>query len=592
MKIVDTIESIKEKYELNNKTGSFQEEIFQKVVQILEDIPKDKVVGIKGRGEHTHRLLSLAGNKFTPDYIFDRCAEIPEKCTYDNRTFHVYPDSEIANKKIDIIIISSFSHRNEMKEELKGYAGKFEILDLYDELHTRGIDINAMFYRATEDSYENVLYRRKQYFEKKTPETLNDVIVAYLEIRDFINYYKYSEEYVLKKYDGYEKISEAMLAIKEMFGKVRERLKERKQRDIITIWNDQVGYSELPYTGYLKEMSRESFFFENAYSMTPFTVPTFYEIFQHMTPLDDAIYHKQIPLFDADNTEIIRNCEHHGYDFVYIGDSYDAGLFQEKYAIGHYVYNSSCIRCLDLLQVLLDSEKPVFCILHALTETHNPYLSGELENAKWYEWPKFMGDTEEEVMKQMRISLAYWEKQLEFYMNMMPDNCVKIFMSDHGKRFNYQPIYKEPTTHIIFYIVGKGVPSKRIKKLYSIYDFDKLIDCVLNQNFDEDKMCRECINLQETNIFNRTAISYYVENHAEENTSAFRAVRTEHELYVKLSTGKKYYFLLPDEETNRYEDKYMQRISELDLLAGDKFEDSREFEKELARFRNRFESHE
>lgn len=77
-----------------------------------------------------------------------------------------------------------------------------------------------------------------------------------------------------------------------------------------------------------------------------------------------------------------------------------------------------------------------------------------------------------------------------------------------------------------------------------------------------------------------------------ESSYAFRAVRTEKELYVKLSAGKKYYYLLQDEETNYIGNADKKKINYIDELAGDKFEDLSKYEKEIEDFKKQFDAHE
>lgn len=213
---------------------------------------------------------------------------------------------------------------------------------------------------------------------------------------------------------------------------------------------------------------------------------------------------------------------------------------------------------------------------------HIILTSGELDRAKWYEWPWFDGLPEETALKQMEESLQYWDKQLAYYMDFLPDQSVRIYMSDHGKRYNYQPIWKEPTTHIICFVTGRDVPVCRFSQMFSIYDFNKLIGCTIRNHYKEEEMCKDYVLMQERDIFNRSAIRFYIENNAEECTCAFRAVRTRKDLYVKLSSGKKYYFRLPDEETNCIEIADRKRIEWLDSLAGSKFIDVGERKEELA----------
>ena len=432
----------------------------------------------------------------------------------------------------------------------------------------------------------------QKYLLENSAVNLKNLIVAYLQIFDFINFGKFAKKYIDSKYPCYQDVQMAMDEIKNLLYSVKRTLKSRTQRDIIIIWNDQLDYNWLQYAPYLQKTANESMFFENAYTSAPFTIPVFLEMFQGLKPIDNEIYHKPFPAASSTNSKLIKELESSGYSFVYIGDEADARLFEEKYVISNYAYSSSCIRCVNLLQKLLDSEKPVCVILHELVETHNPYLSGGLDNSKYYEWPAFGGESEEAAMEQRKKSVLYWDKQLEFYINFMPDRCIKIFMSDHGARYNFQPIYKEATTHIIFFITGMDTPKGRYKKLFSIYNFYKVIKCILYNEYRENEIFSDYILIQETSVFNNTAICYYTENNAKENSYAFRAVRTEKELYVKLSSGKKYYYILPDEEINCIGKTDKERLVWLDRLAGNKFENLGKHEKEIERFRKQFETHE
>lgn len=592
MVLKDSIALIAQKYGLECKGLDFQKRIKDTIVEILNQIPKDKKVVIRGAGEHTKELLLLEKCNAEFDAIFDYSVKEKEIKKIAGRERIVYSGKLLPEFGVDVVIISSYSHRKEIRAELEQIKSDFEIIDLYDELQKYGLYVNAPFYRNAEDSYENVTYFRNLYFAERSAENLKNLIVAYLNIYDFINFEKYIQEYIANQFSGYCEMKCAVAEIKKLLLDVRAKLKARKQRDIIVVWNDQVGYQDLHLTSFMYEESKKSLFFENAYTMTPFTVPTFYEMFMGLKSIDDGVYYRTVPVFDHTNSKMLKTVYDGGYEFVYIGDEVDAKLFEKDAAIPNYTYNSSCIRCMELVQKLLDSEKPVCAILHALVETHNPYLSGELNQAKWYEWPWFDGVSEKIALGQMEKSLQYWDRQLAFYMGFMPEQSIQIYMSDHGKRYNCQPIWKEPTTHIICFVTGKDVPSCHYDKMFSIFDFNKLIGCIIQGRYEEEAMCGEYVLMQERDIFNRSAIRFYLENNAQESICAFRAVRTKEELYVKLSSGRSYYYRLPDEETDCLEVADKERIDWLDSLAGSKFEDVEERQAELAFFRRQFETHE
>ncbi len=127
---------------------------------------------------------------------------------------------------------------------------------------------------------------------------------------------------------------------------------------------------------------------------------------------------------------------------------------------------------------------------------------------------------------------------------------------------------------------------------WCIYDFYKIIHCILKNDYDLEEIFSSYVLMQETSIFNKTAIRYYFDNNAMESSDAFRAVRTEKELYVKLSSGKRYYYLLPDEETDCTRQADKERLAWLDMLAGDKFEDLGKYKKEIENFSKQFDAHE
>ncbi len=128
--------------------------------------------------------------------------------------------------------------------------------------------------------------------------------------------------------------------------------------------------------------------------------------------------------------------------------------------------------------------------------------------------------------------------------------------------------------------------------MFSIYDFNKVIGCILSKSYNEDEIFSDYILMQGVNIFNSVIISYYLENDAEESSYGFRAIRTENELYVKLSSGKIYYYLLPDEEKNCIVHADKERIKWLDGLVGDRFDGLGEHEKAIEDFIKQFETHE
>lgn len=71
MNIKESIMSIMEKYGLNISGKLYETSIKEEIVKILNQIPKNKIVAIRGAGYHTEELLSIEGCTLQFKYIFD-----------------------------------------------------------------------------------------------------------------------------------------------------------------------------------------------------------------------------------------------------------------------------------------------------------------------------------------------------------------------------------------------------------------------------------------------------------------------------------------------------------------------------------------
>lgn len=596
MDIRREMKRISDSHGLQIQGKTFQEKVMDALTDSLSELFAHHTVAIKGGGEHTKELLKLiraAGYEDSVYGIFDRKYTEPTQITIGEKEFRGLPDEKMRDCEADVVIASSFAHRREVAGEIKRTNDNLKVFDVYDELEKKGLILNFLFYRINEEGYESLLYYRSVYMKNKDRESLWNYLVACLAICDFIHFRRNAETYIQNGWDESDRLKDALQEFEELFTNIRAVLKKRRQRDVLMLWVDQLERRELPLCPFIEREAESSMFLENAYTVTPFTAATFHTIFQNKKSLDDRYYVTEHEIWTAENSNLLRVIEKNGYDFTYIGDAVDANLFREEDKISNYTWGTSTIRCMELLQKLMDSEKPAFILLHELVETHSPYLSGELDNARMIAWPYFLGVSERERVEQIRRSALFWDEQWEWYDSFLGDSIVKIYMSDHGKRYNIQPIYKEPTTHVITFVKGPGVPVKRIKKLFSLLHFDKLVEAVLTETYDEELFCSDYVELQETAIFNDTTIKFYVENHAENSAKAFRAIRTATELYAKLITGEQFYYLLPDEETDRSKDpEFAERIQELSKLAGDYFWSFDGYEDKLKFFRKRLEGHE
>ena len=101
------------------------------------------------------------------------------------------------------------------------------------------------------------------------------------------------------------------------------------------------------------------------------------------------------------------------------------------------------------------------------------------------------------------------------------------------------------------------------------------------------------IFFQETAIFNKTAIRYYIERECLEASMAFRAVRTENELFVRISNGTEHYYINGDEANDRiFEKCYESRVNYLRNYVSNNFDKAALNQEMLELFRDKYETHE
>lgn len=118
--------------------------IHKKLIELAQGITKDKVVAIRGGGEHTEKLLAVIKDYVQVKYIVDRKLEQISK----TREYQYIKPQEINNHDIDIVILSSFGHRFDMRKELLNTGKEYEIIDIYEFLEKNNIVLKQPFYGA------------------------------------------------------------------------------------------------------------------------------------------------------------------------------------------------------------------------------------------------------------------------------------------------------------------------------------------------------------------------------------------------------------------------------------------------------------
>ena len=105
---------------------------------------RGKKVSIRGAGVHTSELMKLVGDDLRIECIYDPNVSI--SVFKDTNIPIVNTIAELQKYKVDVILISSFKYRNDMKADMENLMGDIEIVDMYEELRAQGVDIDTEFY--------------------------------------------------------------------------------------------------------------------------------------------------------------------------------------------------------------------------------------------------------------------------------------------------------------------------------------------------------------------------------------------------------------------------------------------------------------
>lgn len=122
------IEKLKE-YKIKEKKNHIEKRKKLVYKLLLKDL-EGKRVAIKGAGLHTQELIKLMNGKI--NFVFIVANDIK----MSDRTAGIPIRREFKPQDVDVIIISSFKYRDQMKMELLEYQDKVEIYDIYSQ----GID--------------------------------------------------------------------------------------------------------------------------------------------------------------------------------------------------------------------------------------------------------------------------------------------------------------------------------------------------------------------------------------------------------------------------------------------------------------------
>lgn len=468
-------------------------------------------------------------------------------------------------EECDIYLINAFSKgRNiyyEVKKKLEPKG--IYVIDLYRSIRIKYSIIVDRPYDDYQNEYDythNLLGKaRKEFLSNKSVENLKKVLGTCLVLRDFVSFFKYAEkEEELIKNEA--ELQTLKREVENFLWEIKDELSRRKRKngnkDILVHWVDQISYGERDLLPKMRNRMQNGLDFVNAYTHTPYTQPTarmmFWKEFRKERNSVQKYEEKEMK-----ESELYQKIVTEGYHFEICG--YLNQILFKDYSQDYNKENvASGVHYFRMLNYILNSEKPVFGIVHVLNEAHEPYMSPE---AGWENRAFEFYDSYKLAQEKIELSARYIDDVMDFYDSLFGDGMINIYMSDHGK---WEDIdrrrFKDEAMHTLLGVTNAGICGK-MERLFCYHDFDKLVQWTLEAAKPEEMFFND-IPIYSEGF--KTVIRERAEEY-EEICAGYSGLNFVDEKYVCLDNGNEYYYKKSDGESRNYidDEEYRERVKYL-----------------------------
>lgn len=468
------------------------------------------------------------------------------------------------------VLIISYDDHAEWKEKLFAYFnGEVEIIDLYEELERAGFSLSKEYYEifdSIRDPYADInrIRRRIKECNSGVEDLYYELIYLCIEIRDFRNALFYIEEY-LDTYTN-DAVSGLYDGLRELFEAIGHEIKTLSGESIIMCWVDAIQYDVLDEMPYLHREKDSTLCFENSYTVSPFTIPTYYTIFCKKRCIED-----NLPLYKHDtitvkNSPLLEYLDKNGYLFLRHGDSLNifenencsygvqkndaAELVTQYEMVKNVKFYKEFDSKEDICPILLWSSlrdvllfEKVFTLPHIVMETHTPYISPKYDG-------NYVNSEFAPNVDQVNSARSYVDEQLKFYCDIWKGHVKEILMSDHGKVEYGNTGRKYTDIHHTFLMChGKELPVRRCPEMFSYMNFIELVRYVVEPKRNcLSSLFSESVQLEDLDKYGIGAISSLKgkqTNIEKSGLLGYQAVRTQEGMLVERNDGKESFFKYP-----------------------------------------------
>lgn len=533
MNITEELNQIMTKYQLDRYYPRFQmkleaEKVIREIIKKTEEKAQIYLIGTdKEAVDYTRALIGKCRQT--------KCCIITDKI-YDQG---IWDELMCADK----VYLVSFHNAEKAMELMERHHVIFE--NLYDDFLCHGLIFEDEYYYVLTNNQNdlefpdqhNLIYYdkgmlqleflslKKKYARSGNDELKNIILEKMLFLALYIKNFVEAKRCVetIQRNGTNGNVEAAWAEIVDLLDHIKEKLLQRKQKDVVWFWMDSVSFGEAGDMPYLNKMKEKTLSFNNAFTNMPFTGPTLRAAFCQKRNVADQSY--KIGQINNDTSEMLSYLRGNGYHVKIISRLLTDSFEEEKEP---EYYDAASINFWNALKYLLLDDEKLFILAHALEETHFPCLSLAMHSL----------DNRDEMFRYGRREL---DEQLEFYGSFFGVNVMQIFMSDHGaKRDNGDFLDGH---HINLDIYHRDITPRKVEEMFSILDFYPLVRQLIEEKkTDSEVLRREYVPVENLDRYNPADIKELFKNRTFDLILSFgyMGVISKDEIYVRFSIGNEY----------------------------------------------------
>ncbi|MDK2562689.1 sulfatase-like hydrolase/transferase [Romboutsia sedimentorum] len=541
--------------------------IAEEINYIWNKIDKKSRVAIYGAGNHTMKLFEIV-NRNDKNIV----------CIVDNLKpegkFLGYPlinKEKMKDYNLDVVFISTLGYAEEIKQEVNETFSNINVIDIYETLQKLGYDTNKPFYYNRDSEVYTSIYEIKNIYKKsKSEKYLSNLIYRYLNAKDFLNSYKYIEEYVEKEYVQSELFKLLCEKLNRLISDIKISIEKQQKKNGLILLIDALRWKDIykiDNMKFIKDISKKGINCNKAYTHVPYTSMSILSMITEKKLLDDNLINEQFPI---QNQGILAKINELDYRFKYYGNQVQ--FFTKEFC--NQSNNNNIAQLLwDYVCDTYENSQNI-SIIHIM-EAHSPYIAGNHKDRPVdFEPYASRNLTKNEILikKQQRGEvLEYVDEQLKYYFDFIDKKTSLIITSDHGNILEYDlnnkndNFYIEDLINIPYIILDDSISPKKEERLVSHLDTSKIICNLIQQNKPFQAIeKREFVEINRDFTYSKFHIKKLSGMKKLHLGRAFKCFSTKTEKYIMHYDGTEEFYILPNEDQNFINDiKYKQRIEEI-----------------------------